>query len=58
MKINHYTLKVGPVFPKNKNEAIIYKKENLFFHENEEANGMTDVDVLNRILNDNNSETL
>lgn len=57
MKVSHYTVKVGPMFPAKKSEAIVFKRENLFFHENEQVNGMTDTDVLDRILNDGNTDT-
>jgi len=52
MKINRYTFLVGPSFPKEVNDAIFEKKENVFFHEDEADRGLTDADILARILND------
>jgi hypothetical protein len=50
MKLCKYVIKVGPTFPANKWEAIISKEENVYFHENEQAKGLTDQEVLDRIL--------
>jgi Putative DNA-binding domain len=51
MKLSNYVIKVGPEFPNKKRwEAIVTKEENVFFHENEQAKGLTDQDVLDRIL--------
>ncbi len=50
MKLCNYTVKVGPLFPQNKWEAIVKKEENIYFHENEQSRGLTDQDVLDGIL--------
>jgi hypothetical protein len=51
MKISEYTLKVGPTFPDNKQEVIIEKVENKYFHETERSGRLSDDEVLKRILN-------
>ena len=51
MKLCRYTIKIGPNTPAKGRSAIVGKQENLFFHENENEIGMTDVEKLERILN-------
>jgi hypothetical protein len=50
MKLCFYTLKIALPFPANKRSVIADKVENIFFHENNDAEGITDDERLEDAL--------